>query len=210
VVERIFAEFLAGYGIFAIAERLTHDAIPCPSAHDRARNRHRCGLAWSKSAVRAILANPRYTGRQVWNRQRKDEVLLDMHDVTLGHTTVMRWNDQDQWIFTEQIVHPLIIDDETFRQAQQLPAAKDPVALRVREAGRLHAAGGAKGEADAISDLGDLDREGRPAEPAVELLSKLLVDDLGRRGHRDEPRELENHTCGGIAKLVAGFSASSV
>ena len=125
VVERIFAEFLAGYGIFAIAERLTHDGIPCPSAHDRARNRHRCGLAWSKSAIRAILANPRYTGRQVWNRQRKDEVLLDVHDVALGHTTVMRWNDEGQWIFSDQIVHPPIIDTETFGQAQQLLAAKN-------------------------------------------------------------------------------------
>ncbi len=125
VVERIFAEFLAGYGIFAIAERLTQDGIPCPSAHDRARNRHRCGLAWSKSAVRAILANPRYTGRQVWNRQRKDEVLLDVHDVALGHTTVMRWNDEGQWIFSKQIVHPPIIDDDTFAQARQLLAAKN-------------------------------------------------------------------------------------
>jgi site-specific DNA recombinase len=61
VVERIFAEFLAGHGIFAIAERLTADGIPCLSAHDPGRNRHRCGLAWSKSAVRAIVANPRYT-----------------------------------------------------------------------------------------------------------------------------------------------------
>ena len=125
VVERIFAEFLVGYGIFAIAERLTRDGIECPSAHDRARNRHRCGLAWSKSAVRAILANPRYTGHQVWNRQRKDEILLDVHDVALGHTTVMRWNDQDQWITSEQIVHPPIIDDDTFAQAQQLLAAKN-------------------------------------------------------------------------------------
>ncbi len=125
VVERIFAEFLAGFGIFAIAERLTRDGIGCASARDRARNRHRCGLACSKSAVRAILANPRYTGRQVWNRQRKDEVLLDVHDVALGHTTVMRWNDQDKWIFSEQIVHPPIITDETFGQAQQLLAAKN-------------------------------------------------------------------------------------
>jgi site-specific DNA recombinase len=31
---------------------------------------HRAGLAWSKGAVRVILTNPRYTGRQVWNRQR--------------------------------------------------------------------------------------------------------------------------------------------
>jgi DNA invertase Pin-like site-specific DNA recombinase len=125
VVVRIFEEFFVGYGIFAIAERLTADGIACPSARDRARNRHRCGLAWSKSAVRAILMNPRYTGRQVWNRQRKDEILLDVHDVALGHTTVMRWNDEGQWIFSEQIVHPPIIDDETFAQAQQLLAAKN-------------------------------------------------------------------------------------
>ncbi len=44
-------------------------------------------------AVRAILKNPRYTGRQVWNRQRRDEVLLDVEDVAAGHETKMRWND---------------------------------------------------------------------------------------------------------------------
>ena len=42
-------------------------------------------IAWSKCAVRAILTNPRYTGYQVWNRQRSDEVLLDVDDVALGH-----------------------------------------------------------------------------------------------------------------------------
>jgi site-specific DNA recombinase len=36
------------------------------------------------------LANPRYTGRQVWNKQRKDEVLIDVDDVALGHQTRMR------------------------------------------------------------------------------------------------------------------------
>ena len=124
VVERIFAEFIAGHGIYAIAEHLTADGIPCPSAHDPGRNRHRCGTAWNKYAVRTILANPRYTGRQVWNRQRKDEVLIDVHDVALGHTTKQRWNDEDKWIFSEGIVHPPIIDDETFRRAQELLTAR--------------------------------------------------------------------------------------
>jgi hypothetical protein len=55
---RIFAEFIAGFGVYGVAERLTADGVPCPSAHDWARNSHRCGLAWSKSAVRVILANP--------------------------------------------------------------------------------------------------------------------------------------------------------
>jgi hypothetical protein len=36
--------------IFAIAEALSRDDIPCPSAQDPARNRHRDGLAWSKGA----------------------------------------------------------------------------------------------------------------------------------------------------------------
>jgi len=30
-------------------------------------------------------------------------VLLDVHDVALGHTTKMRWNDEDKWIFSEEI-----------------------------------------------------------------------------------------------------------
>ena len=124
VVERIFDEFIAGYGIYAIAERLTADGIACPSAYDRDRNRHRCGLAWSKSAVRAILMNPRYTGRQVWNRQRKDEVLIDVTDVALGHMTKMRWNEQGSWIYSDEIVHPPIISDDTFQQTQHLLAAK--------------------------------------------------------------------------------------
>jgi site-specific DNA recombinase len=59
VVQRIFAEFTEGFGIYAVAERLTADGIPCPSAYDPARNPHRCGLGRSKDAFRAIPANPR-------------------------------------------------------------------------------------------------------------------------------------------------------
>jgi site-specific DNA recombinase len=106
VVCRIFAEFFAGHGFYAIAEGLTRDGIPCPSAHDPARNRHRCGIAWNKFAVRAILVNPRYTGHQVWSKQRKDEVLIDVNDVALGHTTKLRWNQTSIWIWSEKLVHP--------------------------------------------------------------------------------------------------------
>jgi hypothetical protein len=91
-VRRIFAEYLAGTGLFTIAEGLTKDGLLSPSAQDRARTRHRSTTAWSKGAVRVILTNPRYTGRQVWNKQRKDEVLIDVEDVALGHESRMRWN----------------------------------------------------------------------------------------------------------------------
>ena len=120
IAERIFAEFLAGNGLFVIAEGLTRDGIPCPSAYDRARNPHRSGVAWSKSAIRAILTNPRYTGRQVWNKQRTDEILLDVDDVAMGHTSVMRWNPSKQWIVSNEIVHPAIIDSDTFDEVQAL------------------------------------------------------------------------------------------
>jgi site-specific DNA recombinase len=33
---------------------------------------------------------PRYTGSQVWHRQRKDEVLIDLRDVALGGQTYSR------------------------------------------------------------------------------------------------------------------------
>jgi site-specific DNA recombinase len=120
VVRRIFTDYLAGKGVKAIAEALTADGIPSPSAYDPARNPHRCGIAWSWSAVTAILGNPRYTGRQVWNRQRKDEVLLDVEDVALGFTTKQRWNQPADWIWSEHAVHEPLIDTGTFEQAQAL------------------------------------------------------------------------------------------
>ena len=119
VVRRIFGMYLAGYGMFAIAEALTRDDIACPSAHDRARNRHRGGVAWSKTAIRVILTNPRYTGRQVWNKQRTDEVLLDVDDVALGHVAVMRWNDRDQWLVSKDIVHEPLVSPADFDRVQE-------------------------------------------------------------------------------------------
>lgn len=38
VVQRIFREYASGVGLYAIAEALTREDIPCPSAHDRPRN----------------------------------------------------------------------------------------------------------------------------------------------------------------------------
>ena len=122
-VRRIYAEYLAGNGLYAIAEGLTRDGIPSPSAYDRARNPHRCGLAWSKAAVRVILTNPRYTGRQVWNKQRKDEVLIDVDDVALGHQTKMRWNAPDDWIWSDNDVHPGLVGVADFETVQQLLGA---------------------------------------------------------------------------------------
>src|ERR1700756_4772927 len=90
------------------------------AAHDPERNKHRSGIAWNKFAVRSILINPRYTGHQVWNKQRKDEVLIDVEDVALGHSTKLRWNETGKWIWSDKAVRSRIIDRETFDQVQAM------------------------------------------------------------------------------------------
>ena len=77
VVRWIFAQRLAGHSVARIARALNEAGIPCPSAADPDRNPHRPGAAWTLGTVTTILANPRYTGRQVWNRQRTDKELAD-------------------------------------------------------------------------------------------------------------------------------------
>src|SRR5207302_2940357 len=128
----IFAQFLAVKGTFTIAESLTGDGVPSPSAHDPLRNPHRAGSggAWSKGAVRAILLNPRYTGRQVWNRQRRDEVLIDVDDVALGHQTKLRWNDPAEWVWSERDTHPELVSVDDFEAVQAIFAGAQRAAVR--------------------------------------------------------------------------------
>ncbi len=126
VVQRIFAEYLSQIGVFAIAQRLTADGIACPSAHDQARNRHRNGIAWSKSTVRTILTNPRYTGHQVWNKQTKHESLIDVNDVALGHQTKLTWNDKSRWVHSEHPAHQPLVTRTIFDLVQHQLAARGP------------------------------------------------------------------------------------
>lgn len=144
IVGRIFAEYLRGRGLYAIAEGLTRDGIPSPSAHDPARNRHRDGRAWSKSAVWTILRNPRYTGRQVWNRQRRDEVLIDVEDVAAGHETKQRWNERGDWIWSTEQTHEPLVSSEDFAAAQHemLAGAHRPVSTKGRTTRRTYVLSG--------------------------------------------------------------------
>ena len=64
VVQWMFAQRLAGQSAARITRALNDAGVPCPSASDPGRNPHRTGAAWTLRTVAAILANPRYTGRQ--------------------------------------------------------------------------------------------------------------------------------------------------
>jgi site-specific DNA recombinase len=118
VVLRIFTLYIDGLSDKAIAAQLNRDGIPCPSAHDATRNPHRTKAAWQAGAVRAILINPRYTGYEVWNKQRKEERLLDIDDVTLGHRTQMAHNPSDQWIWSNEPAHDAIVTTQLFEAVQ--------------------------------------------------------------------------------------------
>ncbi|HVA04763.1 MAG TPA: recombinase family protein [Acidimicrobiales bacterium] len=144
IVARIFADYLGGSGLYAVAEGLTRDGIPSPSAHDPERNRHRDGRAWSKSAVRAILTNPRYTGRQVWNRAPRVEELLDVEDVGAGHQTKQVWNDPSAWVWSAKPAHEALVSSEDFAAVQtQLSAgAHRPVARKGHRTNRTYVLAG--------------------------------------------------------------------
>ena len=80
------------------------------------------------------MTNPRYTGRQVWNKQRKDEILLDVDDVAAGYETRMRWNQASSWVWSDIIAHEPLIFAEDFQAAQALMADAGRSRRRSREA----------------------------------------------------------------------------
>src|SRR6266851_393227 len=99
-VRWIFAQRLARHSLARITRALNDAGIPCPSAADPRRNPHRSGAAWKLNTVAAILGNPRYTGRQVWNRQRTVCDLVDPANTGLGHRPVQRWNLPEGWVIS--------------------------------------------------------------------------------------------------------------
>jgi site-specific DNA recombinase len=122
----IFAQRLAGHSMARITRALNDAGIPCPSAADPERNPHRSGQAWTLHTVRAILANPRYTGRQVWNRQRTDRDLVDPANTGLGHRPVQRWNLPQGWVISARPAHPAIISEAEYITAQHMKVRRGP------------------------------------------------------------------------------------
>jgi hypothetical protein len=67
-VRWMFEQRATRRSVAGIARELNERGVPCPSNADRNRNRHRTRHEWIVRTVVGILENPRYTGRQVWNR----------------------------------------------------------------------------------------------------------------------------------------------
>ena len=132
VVRWMFAQRLAGQSLARITRALNDAGIPCPSAADSKRNPHRSGQAWTLGTVAAILANPRYTGRQVWNRQRTDHDLIDPANTGLGYRQVQRWNLPDGWVISTRPAHPALVSETDYIAVQEITAPRGPAGPATR------------------------------------------------------------------------------
>jgi hypothetical protein len=132
VVAWMFAQRLAGHSAARITRALNDAGVPCPSAADPGRNPHRAGAGWTLRTVAAILANPRYTGRQVWNRQPSQAVLVDPADTGLGHRQVQRWNLPEGWVISRHPAHVALVSEADVIAAQDITAPRGPAGSAVR------------------------------------------------------------------------------
>ncbi len=89
---------------------------------DPGRNRDRSGTAWTVQSVAAILSNPRYTGRQVWNRQHTDRDPRDRPDAAQWR----QWNPTAHWVVSKKPSHPALVSERDFVAAQTVNATRIP------------------------------------------------------------------------------------
>jgi hypothetical protein len=64
--------------------------------HDPDRNPHRHANTWALRTIAEMLANPRYTGRQVWNRHRTDHRETVAGDKRTGTASLDQVHDRRQ------------------------------------------------------------------------------------------------------------------
>ena len=133
VVSWMFSQRLAGHSAARITRALNDAGVPCPSAADPGRNPHRTGSGWTLRTVAAILANPRYTGRQVWNRQPSLAVLVDPANTGLGNKQVQRWNLPEGWVISRHPAHAALVSEADFITVQQIEVPRGPTGPAVRQ-----------------------------------------------------------------------------
>ncbi len=89
-----------------ILRRLTESRYPAPLDTDTGQPR-----VWTSAAVRAILRNPKYLGRQVW-----------------GRTHHGRRTQPEQWVWSDVWAHPPLITAEEFAAANTPFRFQEPAA----------------------------------------------------------------------------------
>ncbi|WP_199485237.1 recombinase family protein [Actinomadura craniellae] len=137
IVRWMFAQRLAGKSLARITRALNDMQVPCPSAADPARNPHRSGERWTVTTVRSILTNPRYTGREVGNRQPAAHDLIDPGNTGLGHRQVQRWSLPEDWAISAHPAHEALVSEADFVAVQDLRTRRGHPGRRYLLAGLL-------------------------------------------------------------------------
>ncbi|MEU4744989.1 recombinase family protein [Actinosynnema sp. NPDC023658] len=119
-VKLIFSLRLAGHSAAGIARHLNEQAVPSPSNVDAQRNRRHLDAGWSLRTVVEILGNPRYTGRQVWNRTSADRATR----LPSGRRTSVR-NEQHAWAISTRIAHTPVVSEQDFVTTQTIQATRN-------------------------------------------------------------------------------------
>jgi len=110
-VRWMFARRLEGRSLAGIARELNERGVACPSVDDPGRNRHRSGGMWSVPTVGAILGNPRYTGREAWNRRQATN--RGTRSTVVG-----------ECVASKTVTHPALVSEADFVAAQQVRAER--------------------------------------------------------------------------------------
>lgn len=121
IVRKIYADYLAGKGIQAIADDLNRLEIPLRSASKTQQ--------WRSSTVEYILSNERYIGDSLWQKTYQTQ--------TLPRKPKKNRGERNQYLLMR--THSAIIDRETFQKVQALRASRavsrtsneDPVRQRL-------------------------------------------------------------------------------
>jgi len=108
---------------------------------------------WTVHTVASILANPRYTGRQIWNRQSTD---LAARSGRVGRRrAVQRWNPSRDWVISKVIAHPALVSERDFIAVQAVRAVRPTQDGCTR---RYPLAGCRRGRAADNGDAANVDR----------------------------------------------------
>ncbi|WP_369333631.1 recombinase family protein [Saccharopolyspora antimicrobica] len=90
---------------------------------DQTRNSNEPAGQWIARTIALILQNPRYTGRQVWNRHTTKGHCGEGRPSGRGSGRVRRSSVQD-WEVSEHLSHTALVDEATFIAVQGIRAAR--------------------------------------------------------------------------------------
>ena len=89
-------------------------------------------FAWTLRTVAEILTNPRYTGRQVWNRQRTDHQETIPGDKNTSLAPTRAWNPRREWVISERPTHPALISEAGFTRFRRVAETPFNLVFQVR------------------------------------------------------------------------------